>query len=414
MKSLGAGLRFRRGLKNEHGEKRITRGLQIAKRIEWAPLPMHVRAQLLASMVCPLSLYSICAAPVPQLLLENLSSACMAAVWGSTRKLRCKEVVMTLLVQGHRVDPLMAASYQCLVTLRRQLRKKPDLMPAVQRTWRLYEAGTAHAPGPVGFLQKVLTELDWNWNAPDSFSRPGQPPLPITGGTEGWWQHQVRDGLRFAYWKRAGQRREDMAGLDCPFGVDRLATLAVYNSKETSPQDAGILRSILSGSLRFQERLHIAGLADDATCPFCQLEPETVEHCFWVCPCWDHVRRQHAIPGHHVTDAWPACTRQCGLFLGHEAAFQANGALENEQHAVPLAAIAAAEQQRLDAIAVHSMMLEIVKARRQQEVALRRLPLDEAEVPEHELAALDADPDSVVGRISHDGLLRFPSEADPG
>eukprot|EP00973_Karenia_brevis_P059012 8216523-Karenia_brevis.AAC.1 len=75
---------------------------------------MTARARLVANLVCPISLYSISAASAPELLFENLSSTIMNAVWGSTWKLRCKEVVMTFLVRGHRVDPLQAAGYQCL------------------------------------------------------------------------------------------------------------------------------------------------------------------------------------------------------------------------------------------------------------------------------------------------------------
>ncbi len=52
---------------------------------------------------------------------------------------------------------------------------------------------------------------------------------------------------------------------------------------------------------------------------------------------------------------------------------------------------------------MHHMMLEIVAARREREAALRGEQLDEAVVPEHEPAELDAGCD----------VRSFPSEA-PG
>ena len=125
-----------------------------------------------------------------------------------------------------------------------------------------------------------------------------------------------------------------MAGLDAPFGVDRDATLAVYSSAKTGANRGGILRSVLTGSLQLQARLHAADLVDTDVCPFCQLEPETLEHCFWKCPCWEHIRQQQGVPSRRVIDAWPACTRQCGFFVEKEEVFRASEELEQEgQHA---------------------------------------------------------------------------------
>ena len=43
---------------------------------------------------------------------------------------------------------------------------------------------------------------------------------------------------------------------------------------------AGLLRGVLSGSIRLQERLHTAGLAASPICNFCRLVEESVHHCF--------------------------------------------------------------------------------------------------------------------------------------
>ena len=66
LRSLGAGFRFARGMRNEVGAKRIERGIQLAKRIQWAPLPMGIRAQLVASLACPMALYAYCARTLAQ------------------------------------------------------------------------------------------------------------------------------------------------------------------------------------------------------------------------------------------------------------------------------------------------------------------------------------------------------------
>ena len=108
---------------------------------------------------------------------------------------------------------------------------------------------------------------------------------------------------------------EDSAYLfDAIQGVDRSATLAALNSK-IDAHDAGMLRGILCGSVRLQKRLHEAGLVEDPLCPFCGIVDESVEHCFWECPCWDAVRSQFELPSASVVSQWPKCTKACGLFF---------------------------------------------------------------------------------------------------
>lgn len=122
-----------------------------------------------------------------------------------------------------------------------------------------------------------------------------------------------------------------MVGLDVPFGISREATLRLHDSRKTTPFDKGMLRSILSGSIRLQHRLHQADLVDSPLCPFCGLQPETIEHCFWECPCWTHIRQRNEVPVQRVRDQWPACTRQCGIFVQLEDVFNAPTDLEIEE-----------------------------------------------------------------------------------
>ena len=334
IRCLGAHLAVKGNVRNDVGEKRFRRGAEIARRIQWAPLPMHVRAQLVASLVCPLSLYGIAAASVPVALVNHLRAAVMDAVWGSTRKLRCREIVMTLFVPGHRVDPEMASMYQCLCALRRFLVRRSHLQHVVHEVWAFLRGAhvpQAHSHGPIHIVLKTLNSLGWSWDEPDKLARPGLPPLPLVGCDSVWWEHQVRDGLRVMLWKRAGHRRADMQGLENECGVDRLATMKASSSVTTGRYDAGIMRSIISGSVRLQQRLHVAGLVPSPVCPFCGLGDETLEHCFWRCPCWNHVRERFATPAMHIIDQWPRCTRDCAIFMEQRAVIDLGLELEHEE-----------------------------------------------------------------------------------
>ena len=255
---LGAHVAVRRGVKNALGEKRVKRGIVVAERIRWAPLPMACRARLLASLVIPAAMYRFSVSVFTCHQVNSLTSAIMRTLWGTRRALRSRDVVLSLLVPGHRVDPRQASVYQCLCTLRRFIKRQPDLRAMLLRCWQAYANNCAAAPGPVGLVAKMVDQLGWAWHNFDYFTRPGRSPLPVAAGPDSWWMNELRDGLMLARWSAAAASRQDMHGLDALQGVDRSATLSYLNSK-IDPVEAGMLRGILCGSVRLNKRLHAAG-----------------------------------------------------------------------------------------------------------------------------------------------------------
>ena len=192
---------------------------------------------------------------------------------------------------------------------------QPYLQEVSCKTWQLYQDGASSAPGPVKELSAVLRRMGWNWESPWIFNRPSRKQLGLFEGSEGWWLHEVRDGLRIAEWKQAASRRADMSGMQSDSGIDKLATLAFYDSKKLSNYDKGLLRGFLSGSYRTRDRLFAAGLAESPVCQFCNTENETMDHFMWRCPAWNHVRLAADIPGTATRESWPACTKNCGIVL---------------------------------------------------------------------------------------------------
>jgi hypothetical protein len=58
---LGAHVAYRRNVKNKLVLQRVSRGVVVAERIRWAPLPMRARVQLLASLVLPSTICMVAA-----------------------------------------------------------------------------------------------------------------------------------------------------------------------------------------------------------------------------------------------------------------------------------------------------------------------------------------------------------------
>jgi hypothetical protein len=97
----------------------------------------------------------------------KLRTAALEAVWGGGRLMRCKEMVFTLLVPGHRVDPIQAEAYTALLTLRHRLRARPELRPQFERIWDRLDGGAPGTPsGPVSKVFKIVAELGWSWQGP--------------------------------------------------------------------------------------------------------------------------------------------------------------------------------------------------------------------------------------------------------
>ena len=326
---MGAHVAFQRGVRNELGQDRVRKGLEICERIRWAPLPMHARTQLLSSLVMPSTLYGYCVGGLSCNLLDQLTSAIMRAVWGTKRKLRSKEVVLSLLVPGHLVDPKQASIYQCLRMLRRQLQKNPGLHHVVAHAWNCYVNDAAHTPGPVGLVFKVSAALGWTWASVDAFQRPGRCDLPLCEGPDTWWDHEVREVLRLAMWAQAAKKRKDMKGLDASRGLDRAASLALL--QQSKGVELGVLRSILAGSARLQQRLFEASLVDSPLCQFCHTSPETLQHCFWNCMHWAPIRDKHGMSRCDELADWPMCTQECGLFLEDERVLALQNQLLEEE-----------------------------------------------------------------------------------
>jgi len=315
LKSLGVQLGFGRGIANKGGEERVFRGVEIAKRVLWAPLPMGARAELCSALVCQHSLYGVEGAGLTQNLLSTLRHAVLQAVWGTKRTLRAKELVPTLFVKGHLVDPQQHFSYRCLTMARKQLKKHEDLHEAFALVWQHRQENNDTAPGPVATLAAVVARLGWQWVTPFEFQRAGRPALHLLEGSDKIWQHEVREGLRIAEWRRAAERREDCRGLEDAAGVDKRATLALMSSKEVGPYQRGLLQGVMAGSLRLQERLHQAQLKDSPLCPFCEQGPESVEHCFWHCRRWTQHRQHEDLPAAEEVALLPSCTRTLGIFM---------------------------------------------------------------------------------------------------
>ena len=101
LKSLGIQLRCAIMMTNDVAEGRVTKGITISRRIHWAPLKLQTTVSLIACLVGPAAMYGFPAGGFTLWLVSSLRTVVVAALWGTKRRSRCREIVLTLFVKGH-------------------------------------------------------------------------------------------------------------------------------------------------------------------------------------------------------------------------------------------------------------------------------------------------------------------------
>ena len=70
----------------------------------FVPLGMRERSELVASLVNAKLLYAVETTGLTPVQRRGLRAAVVTALWGTQRKRRCAETILTLFVRGHAVD----------------------------------------------------------------------------------------------------------------------------------------------------------------------------------------------------------------------------------------------------------------------------------------------------------------------
>ena len=95
----------------------------------------------------------------------GLTSQIMRTLWPTGANMRSKEIVLAVLVKGHRTDPVQVWVYQTLTTLKTMFRSSWTWIPLWRQAWeamqkRIVKPGTE---GLAAKVDRVLRRLRWLW-----------------------------------------------------------------------------------------------------------------------------------------------------------------------------------------------------------------------------------------------------------
>ena len=92
-------------------------------RLRYAPFDFEDKEELAGASALPALLYGQAGKPMPPQVLSSLRRSAVQGIWKGAGNLSCVEIAFTLLLKGHRVDPVQAADFNCFTVLRRAVSK---------------------------------------------------------------------------------------------------------------------------------------------------------------------------------------------------------------------------------------------------------------------------------------------------
>ena len=306
---LGADVHFHpQAAASKHVEDRVRCAVQIAAKISALHLPLPVKSNLLATQSGAIAFYGTEVTKLSKTQSSQLQAAAIGAIWDPNRPTRCKEILLTLLSPGHRVDPAQAVPFRRLVGFIRILQRRPDLHGIIKE---IVSAPRSASPcGPIQLALEALEELGWTWTGSWCIVSRNGVGTDLLAVHERAWAHDVRAAARGISWRTASQRRQDMYGI--AIGIDREATNAAWQA--TSGFTAGVLRGVIAGAIVTEDRLFRGKSVSSPICPYCSAGVvEDVPHLWWSCTAWSSIRDAYpdiSKPAHRL---WPCCFEQCGI-----------------------------------------------------------------------------------------------------
>ena len=136
-------------------------------------------------------------------------------------------------------------------------------------------------------------------------------PLGLLEGPESWWFHEIRQGLRLAEWRKAGNRRNDMRGIESMAGIDKLAAAKAMNSTEIPPEQRNDLRELLCGCV-WTHKMHLK----TPLRLFFVVRKLRMNSIFSGGAQGGRMRRcDKQVSNDLGRSAWPPCTSRYGIFL---------------------------------------------------------------------------------------------------
>ena len=175
---------------------RVLKAKKTLKLIQRLPREQALKTKLIAGKAIPQLVYGAEANGIPAADLPGFRASVVRALFGAKRLLRCVDVVLTVIVPGHLVDPKQATDYKTFTFVRRLLKLRPELHQLWKEVWaKRCSNGAKTIPGLVGNVLRIARTFGWVPLTPFSFGTDfGE--FHLYNSPKGPWHHDLREAIR--------------------------------------------------------------------------------------------------------------------------------------------------------------------------------------------------------------------------
>ena len=236
-----------------------------------------------------------------------LATTMMELAWGiKGGKFRAKEMLKSLVLPTHRVDPDDVMDYQTITTMARLMRRNEELRRRVGKMVAHMKGGNAKkydGPFPVKRLMEVMSRMEGEVDEELNVVHDALPTFNLVDEHPGWVSHAVRYMIRSSLWEKLAIRaakgeRSDFNGLQL---IDIAATTKTIRKETEGGVKRRTLEMLVTGAIPTWQRcakykhppVQECEPPSSEVCPFCrQGVPEDMEHILWGCQRWEEEREE--------------------------------------------------------------------------------------------------------------------------
>ncbi len=136
---------------------------------------------------------------LPVATAREAGIAFMKTAMGKGRKHAAPELVNTVILQGWRMNPIMAENFDALTTARRLMKRRRDLKERAMQVMALRRnrSDAENVPGPIATLLRAVMGCGAETISDDfviEFTN-GRLPLPIVGGQDKLFKQELQDAI---------------------------------------------------------------------------------------------------------------------------------------------------------------------------------------------------------------------------
>ena len=135
-------------------EGRISKAKKLLSKVTQIQGGFTKRMEIISTLILATGLYGAEGATVSTTAIQSLGAVTIDAMWGDRQRTRAKEIILCVLLPGHRISPAMKVPYLRITWLAATCKNQRPSQYMIQAIWEQNESPPM--TGPVG---RALAEI---------------------------------------------------------------------------------------------------------------------------------------------------------------------------------------------------------------------------------------------------------------